>query len=168
MIQLINGNGQLGDALRMSLEYVNIEKDVYIYHTWNPWDRDIETQQGEYAKFKQFVDLHKEGKVIFISTCSQVENYYVHFKQLAEAYMLTNCEDCLCIRLPNLIGPKGILKKLKDGTADPYGKIELMTVDTAAKKILELTEYSGPLKSISLKGEEISAIIINEILHKVR
>ena len=167
MINLVNGKGQLGETLRRLLEQIESEKNVHIYHTWNPWTRDIETQKIEYDKFVEFVDLNKEDRIVFISTCSQVENNYVSFKQLAEAYLLINCVDSLSIRLPNLIGPKGILKKLKNGAAKPYGKIELMTIDAAAKEIIQLLNYDGPVRNISLKGEEISAIIINEILQKV-
>jgi len=166
MIKLINGRGQLGEKLNILLKDEFYEKDIYLYHTWNPWQKDHNTQEREYKKFVGFVEQHKNNKIILISTYSQNENHYVHFKQVAEAYLITQCSDCLVIRLPNLIGNKGILKRLKNQTAGPQGKIEFMTIEDAAMEIINLIKYNGLLKVISLKGEEISARLVNEILQK--
>jgi len=162
----MNGRGQLGIALQKQIKNIISEKATFIYHTWNPWDRDPHTQEYEYNKFIKFVNAQRKHRIVFISTCSQNENYYVHFKQLAEAYLISNCKDCLIIRLPNLVGNKGILKKLKDKNVSPYGKIEFLSLNDASKKIVDLINYNGLIKVFSLKGEEISAILVNEILHE--
>ena len=165
MIKLINGRGQLGEQLKIDIKDARTDRNVYIYHTWNPWKRDRPSQENEYKKFVQFAESHKhKGRIILISTCSQNDNYYVHFKQLAEAYMISNIDDCMVIRLPNLVGNKGILKKLKEQSAEPYGQIELLSLTSASKKIINLINYRGDIKSFSIEGEKISAALINEIL----
>ena len=165
MIKLINGRGQLGEQLKIDIKDARTDRNVYIYHTWNPWKRDRPSQENEYKKFVQFAESHKhKGRIILISTCSQNDNYYVHFKQLAEAYMISNIDDCMVIRLPNLVGNKGILKKLKEQSAEPYGQIELLSLASASKKIINLINYRGDIKSFSIEGEKISAALINEIL----
>ena len=166
MIKLMNGRGQLGVILKKQIKNTTSEKTIFVYHTWNPWDRDQRTQEREYNKFIQFVDEQRKDRIVFISTCSQNENYYVHYKQLAEAYLILNCKDCLIIRLPNLIGNKGILKKLKDRVVSPYGKIEFLSLSNASKKIIDLINYHGLIKTFSLKGEEISAELVEAILHE--
>ena len=165
MIKLINSHGQLGTALQNHIQNVSVEKDVYIYHTWNPWKRDFDTQEHEYKNFIETVKKYKDkGRIVLISTCSQNDNYYVHFKQRAEAYMISHIEDCLVIRLPNLIGNKGILRKLKERSVTPYGEIEFLTLESAANQIVDLVSYKGAVKSFSLKGETISATLISNIL----
>ena len=166
MIKLINGRGQLGDILKNQIKNIQSENIVFIYHTWDPWTREHHVQKHEYNKFIKFVDKQKEHRIIFISTCSQNDNYYVHFKQLAEAYLILNCENCLIIRLPNLVGNKGILKKLKDKTASPYGNIELLRLSDASKKIIDLIQYNGLVKIFSVEGEKISATLVSEMLDK--
>ena len=167
MIKLVDGLGQLGEKLKESIEGVSIDKRVYIYHTWNPWARDHETQEEEYKKFVDFVKQHSDGRIVFISTYSQNESYYVHFKQLAESYLLTTHEDALVIKLPNLVGNKGILKRMKERSVTPYGRIEFLSLADAAHKIVGLLQYNGLVKSFSLKGEEISAILVSEIIEKL-
>ena len=164
MIRLINGRGQLGEKLKSHLDDLDNEKDIYIYHTWNPWAKDRSSQKQEYTKFINFVDQYKGSRIILISTYSQNENYYVYYKQLAESYLIVNCANSLAIRLPNLIGKKGILKKFKDRSVEPYGKIELMTLDAAAAEIVNLLNYDGLVKILTLKGEEISAALAKEII----
>ena len=85
---------------------------------------------------------------------------------MAESFLISKCKDCLVIRLPNLVGNKGILKRFKDGTALPYGNIELLTLASAAEKIIDLISYDGLVKTFSIKGEEVSAVLINEIIKK--
>ena len=107
MIKLCDGRGQLGEYLQRHLSAITTTKNIYIYHTWNPWDKEYEVQKAQYEKFKLFVDDHPNDRVVFISTYSENENYYVHFKQRAEAYLITTCQDSLVVRLPNLVGNKG-------------------------------------------------------------
>ena len=115
MITLLNGKGQLGATLEQHIADFETKKNILIYHTWNVWDKNVDPQKKEYDKFKTFVDDNKDkGRIIYISTYSGANNYYVHYKQKSEAYLITKCEDCLIIRLPNLIGNKGIFNKLKN------------------------------------------------------
>tara|TARA_R100000152_G_C6686826_1_gene119377 strand:+ start:50 stop:556 length:507 start_codon:yes stop_codon:yes gene_type:complete len=167
MINLVNGRGQLGDYLRTNLPSVKIDKKVHIYHTWRPWQIDSATQKQEYEKFMEFVDKNKSDKIIFTSTYSQNETYYVHYKQLAESYLIANCKDSIIARLPSLIGNKGILKRLKEKSATPYGKIEFLPIATAGQKIFDLVQYNGIVKCFTLKGEEVSAELINELIIKM-
>ena len=64
------------------------------------------------------------------------------------------------------MGNKGILKKFKDDTAAPYGNLELISLTSASKKIFDLLDYNGLAKIITLKGEQISAFLIKDIIDK--
>ena len=89
MIKLINGRGQLGNKLReVSSSYKKTKEEVLIYHTWNIEDKSRDTQKKEYEKFKNFVTLNKNKKIIFISTYSEKENWYNHYKQVSEAFFI--------------------------------------------------------------------------------
>tara|TARA_A100001515_G_scaffold59201_1_gene46762 strand:- start:1039 stop:1548 length:510 start_codon:yes stop_codon:yes gene_type:complete len=167
MIKLANGRGQLGESLKKLIEDKHIEKKVFVYHTWSPWEKDRAPQKKEYEKFINFVERNKENRIVFISTYSQDNNYYVHYKHLSESYLLQNCQDCLVIRLPSLVGNKGILKKFKDDAVSPYGSLELMPLEEASKKIFDLLDYDGLAKIITLKGEQISAFLVKDIINKL-
>jgi hypothetical protein len=166
MITLLNSKGQLGTVLKEQIKSFETTKNVFIYHTWNVWDKNVDPQKKEYDKFKTFVDDNKDkGRIIFISTYSEGNNYYVHYKQKSEAYLLSNCEDCLIIRFPNLIGNKGIFNRLKNKECEPYGEIEIMSLEEASTKILELINYDGLVKSFTVKGETINVVTLNKIIH---
>ena len=166
MIILANGRGQLGEVLKQKLKFFKISSVVYVYHTWNVWEKDLQSQKKEYDKFCDFVNKNKKkGKIIFISTYSTGDNDYVLYKQKAEAFLILNCDDCLVLRLPHLIGNKGIFNKLKTKAAEPYGSIEVMSLETAATKILEYCYYEGLCKSFTIKGEKINTTTLNEIIH---
>tara|TARA_R100000008_G_scaffold64178_1_gene41290 strand:- start:416 stop:922 length:507 start_codon:yes stop_codon:yes gene_type:complete len=166
MITLINGRGQLGEALKEQIKECETEKNVFIYHTWNVWDKKKDSQKKEFNKFKAFVDKNRNnGRIIFISTYSENDNHYVHYKQKSESYLLLNCEDCLVLRLPSLIGKKGIFQRLKNKECNPYGMIEIMTLHTASKKIMEFINYDGLGKSFTIVGEKISVTTLNELIH---
>lgn len=166
MITLVNGRGQLGEHLRRKINNVKTKDMVYIYHTWNVWDKSLNSQKKEYEKFCDFVKEYKlKGKIIFVSTYSSSDNHYVFYKQKAEAFLLLNCENSLTIRLPNLIGSKGIFNKLKTKTVDPYGQLEIMKLEEAASKIIEFSFYKGLCRSFTFRGQQISATTLNEIIH---
>ena len=59
--------------------------------------------------------------------------------------------------MPNLLG-KGICQKFKDGTAKPYGLMELMTIEDAVDNII---------KSLCVKHEIRGTKIPAELLHKI-
>ena len=167
MITIIDGLGQVGECLRTKIQDRIFKRPALVYHTWSPWDKGYNVQRDEYLKFKDFVDEHRGERIIFVSTYSQNNNYYVHYKQKSEAYLIANCEFGFAIRLPNLIGNKGIFKKLKEKQALPYGSMELMRVEQAAEQVLDLVNYDGVVRLHTAKGEEVSASIINELIHKI-
>lgn len=167
MITIVDGLGQVGKALQTKTNDRVFKRSAFVYHTWNPWDKSRNIQKQEHLKFKAFVDEHKDERIIFVSTYSQDNNYYVHYKQISEAYLITNCKFGFVIRLPNLIGNKGIFKKLKEKQALPYGSMELMKVDQAVEQILDLVNYDGVVRVHTAKGESVSASIVNELIHKI-
>ena len=162
MIHLINGRGQLGRELE-KFPLAQYPKEAYIYHTWNLDNKSKGDQVKEYEKFKIFVDNHTSKKIIFISTYSTKENWYNHYKQMSEAYLLMNCDNGIVIRLPTLIG-KGILRKFKNENLEAYGEMELISISDAAIKIFEKIGYNGVVKSFRIAGEIIQAKTVKEII----
>tara|TARA_R110000744_G_scaffold53912_3_gene114803 strand:- start:263 stop:763 length:501 start_codon:yes stop_codon:yes gene_type:complete len=164
MITLINGRGQLGDKLLQAIEGDNTEKDVRIYHTWNIDDKSKSIQKREYEKFVNFLKREPEdNKIVFISTNSQKDSWYVYYKHLSEAFLLTNREKCVIIRLPTLIG-KGVFPLLKSGELQPEDFFNLISIDKAVKIILEKTKNNNIVKSFHVIGETISAESVKNIL----
>ena len=165
MINLINGRGQLGSVLTKRIQYIkHPSNDIYIYHTWNIDDKSEKVQMKCFEELKSFINGHLDDRVIFISTKSQKESYYVKYKQLAEVYILSHCEDSTIIRLPTIIG-KGTVEKLKKKEVRPYGTMELMSIDEACDEILKyIFYYKGLLKTISIDGEKIKARTIQKVL----
>jgi len=172
MIRLVNGRGQLGSAMRgLICEYETQTPDTTttrIYHTWNPWDKSKEVQQTEYNTFIQYVDKHKDEKIIFVSTYSQNDNYYVHYKQLAEAYLLTNHPTGVAVRLPNIIGKKGIVQKLKEGTVEPYGEMEIISLSCAARSVMDCVSYEGIKRLVTVRGHSIPALVVYDLFAGTR
>ncbi len=165
MIKLCNGRGQLGECLTKILPEKNYSslEIVNIYHTWNVEDKSKQKQENEFLKFKNFVNINQNEKIIFISTYSEKEDYYVHFKQLSEAYLLSNHSKGQVIKLPTFIG-KGICEKFKNGKAEPYGVMELISVQNAAKEVIKLVDYCGYVKSFRIKGEIVSAEFVKNLI----
>ena len=163
MIKLINGNGQIGSLLKKKIHLISVDRYIYIYHTWNIEDKSEKTQKKEYEKFKKFVNKYKYNRIIFISTGSQKESEYVKYKQLSESFLIENCKDCMILKLPTLIG-KGVFYDFKNGTKEPQGDMEIMSLKEAAEKILEKINYSGVLKSFHFKGHKIDANLVYEMV----
>jgi hypothetical protein len=156
MVHLINGRGQIGDQLKQILVNHQTSEEIYIYHTWNVQDKSEAPQEEEYKKLQSFVDTHSNQKIIFISTKSEKETWYTHYKQLAEAYVLLHCKQSIIIRLPTIVG-KGIIEQFQKDEAQPYGVIELITARIAAKKIVNLCSFAGLQKSFTINGDHMSA-----------
>ena len=168
MITLIDGYGQLGSKLNeLSQQKPKdfCKEDVIIYHTWNVDDKSEDAQRKEYDRFVNFTDLNQNKKIIFISTYSQKENFYNHYKQLASAYLVSNCTKALVVKLPTIVG-KGVCRKIKNKEVKAYGQMELTTLNSAAETILELTRYDGLLKVMNIEGEKIQAKLVEAILHE--
>lgn len=163
MIKLINGNGQIGSILKKKMHLVNVDRYIYIYHTWNIEDKSEKNQAKEYEKFINFVNKYKHNRIIFISTTSQKESQYVKYKQLSESFLIENCKDCMILKFPTLIG-KGVFYDFKNGTKEPQGDMEIMSLKEAVEKILEKINYSGVLKSFYFKGHKIDAKLVYEMV----
>jgi len=165
VIRLINGRGQLGSALDGQLAKGGISSptSIYIYHTWNIQDRSRPAQSTEYEKFKLFTDRHNKSKIIFVSTTSEKDCWYVHYKSLAESYLLQNCETGIVVKFPILIG-RGILTKLRNEEVEPYGEMGLVCMKDAADKILELTSYDGVVKIFTYNGEILRATTVQDLM----
>ena len=74
MITLVNGRGQLGEHLRRKINNVKTKDMVYIYHTWNVWDKSLNSQKKEYEKFCDFVKEYKlKGKIQAIMLYKQLK-----------------------------------------------------------------------------------------------
>ena len=164
MIHLANGRGQLGDELKNYSDTWGPE-DVYVYHTWNVQNKTEKEQKQEYKKLQKFVDSHIGEKIIFISTKSQRETWYTHYKQLAEAYVLIHCEASLVIRFPTFMG-KGIIEKFKNDDAKPYGEMELISIESAAKAVIGACAYSGIQKCIVVDGDKVPAQLVYDLVKR--
>ena len=168
MVRIINGRGQLGEKLQ---RYVRIKGilDVAIYHTWQvtySGDSNMSeemVQLNEYNKLVEFSKQNPNTKIIFISTNSQRNSWYTHYKEQAEAYLLANHDSCIILKFPAFIG-KGILPKLKSGEIKPYGTMELITLDRAAEVVEEYIYYNGLKRVFTIEGEKIEAKTVLEIL----
>ena len=155
-MKLIDGKGQLGERLKNT-----VDLDVIVYHTWNFLDKSEKTQLKEYMKFLKFISRAPKN-VLFISTLSNSNNPYVRYKRQAEEDVLL-MPDSTVIRFPNLIG-KGICQRLRDDEAKPYGKIELMTLDDAASKIIDVATEKKRERIYDFHGEEVSAELVYNLI----
>ena len=165
MIHLINGRGQLGEELKKALGDVKTSTEVCVYHTWNVQDKSEKAQEEEYIKFQAFVDTHSSSKIMFISTKSQRETWYTHYKQLAEAYIILYCNEVIIARLPTIVG-KGVVEKFESGDAEPYGTMELITIERAAREVIALCSYTGPRKSFDIAGDIVSAELVYNLVRR--
>jgi hypothetical protein len=147
-MKLVNGLGQLGEALSK----VKCDRDITIYHTWNPFDKTEEIQKECYDKFKEYVDNHDEF-IVFISTHSKKKNPYVSYKRKAEKYL----KKGIYVRLPILIG-KGAFEKFRDN-APAYGVMEIITIQDAVKEILK-AETSKTVKGIKIPAKIVKKLIL--------
>lgn len=168
MVRIINGRGQLGEKLQ---RYARIKGilDVAIYHTWQvtySGDSNMSEEMVQLTEYNKLVEFSKQNpntKIIFISTNSQRNSWYTHYKEQAEAYLLANHDSCIILKFPAFIG-KGILPKLKAGEIKPYGTMELITLDRAAEIVEEYIYYNGLKRVFTIEGEKIEAKTVLEIL----
>ena len=163
-VELYNSRGQLGGLLKKYMKEYSFKGRYLIYHTWNIDDKSKEIQFLEYEKFLKFVDNNKNNKIIFISTKSEKDSWYVYYKQLSESYLIQNCENCLIFRFPTIVGYKGTIQLLKKQEIEPYGIMELMSLDNVCKNIINNLDYCGKSRILSFDGEKITAYLTSEIL----
>ena len=155
MIKLIDGYGQLGEALKRSIPEVT--EDIAIYHKWNIEDKSEEAQK---VCFDEFCEFRKNypGRVVLISTKSDNESPYTRWKKAAEMICF-KCDNI--VRLPILIG-KGPCIDLYNGQ-EPYGEMELMNIETAAFWVYDTVLY--PYDRVKdLYGYKIPARIVKELI----
>lgn len=148
-MKLINGRGQLGEALS--------KEDIpdTIYHTWNHLDKTEETQKECFEKFKKYREQHPDERIILISTDSDKNNPYVKYKRKAE-----ELADGV-VRLPLLIG-KGACERLRDGH-EAYGYMELNTIEDAVETIKWYAK-SGKKETYTHRGFIIPAYIVKKLI----
>lgn len=165
MIKLINGRGQLGSALNdiIEKEKIQISPDVFIYHTWNIDDKSEQTQRNCYEEFKNFVDKNLDSKIIFTSTYSQKENYYNYYKQISEAYLLSNHKKGYVLRIPTLIG-KGICEKFRNNEVNAFGNMELLSVESAARSLIDFLLSDRILRNYGVEGVKVPASFVKRII----
>jgi hypothetical protein len=153
MVTLIDGKGQLGEALQKV--FGKYDFTCIIYHTWNIDDPSEEAQKREYDKFVKFVDNNMDEKIYFISTKQGRQIHYLHYKLKAELYLLEVARDGHIIRIPKLIG-KGIFADFRDGKIKPFSEVEeIITPDDVALQIMEL-----------LRNDDKMNVVIGELIDK--
>lgn len=163
MIKLIDGKGQLGNALDILIRKEKQNTTTIIYHTWNFLDKSEKTQKECYEKFKKFVDENSNSKIVFISTYLQTKDYYTFYKQLSEEYLLKNNQNGYIVKLPTLIG-KGICQKFRDNETEAFGEMEIITIEDAARSVLEFSKNNSLIKSIKVEGTQIPAKIVKNLI----
>jgi hypothetical protein len=163
MITLINGRGQLGEALKRKVEETFFQENLFIYHTWEIKDKSEQIQKECYEKFIHFVEKNKDQRILFVSTYSQTDNHYNYYKQLSEAFLLSNTERGSVIRLPTLIG-KGICENFKEGISKAYGEMELMSLNDAADAIISEARSDSRIRNIRIYGQKISATLARDLI----
>ena len=163
MIKLINGRGQVGRILKEKINNLNIDDKIYIYHTWNIENKTKEAQFKEHEKFINFVNQKLDERIVFISTSSQKDNWYTFYKHLSEAYLLSINKNSVVVRLPSLIG-KGTCAKFKNNTIEPFGVMELMSVEDAVDVILEKITTPKVVNSYHIKGERVTAKMVQQLI----
>jgi hypothetical protein len=166
MITLINGRGQLGNALNKIIQEENLSpsEDILIYHTWDILDKSEPVQKTCYTKFTDFVRKNKRPKIIFISTYSQTDNFYNYYKQLSEIYLLSHSKTSCVVRLPTIIG-KGICESFKTNNAKPFGEMELLSIEDAARQILDfslLLNYK--VRNFRVYGKKVDAGLVKKLI----
>jgi len=160
---LIDGIGQLGTLLRNKIVDKKYDENTLVYHTWNIDDKSSIAQREQYNKFCRFVIENRYKRIIFISTNSQIESYYVKYKQLSESFLIENCDNCLVLKFPTLIG-KGVFKDFKNDIKEPYGIMSIMTLSKACDIVVGHLNYSGLLKTLSFDGHKVDARIVYDLV----
>lgn len=158
LVKLINGNGQLGEALKKA----NLEGDWTIYHTWNFEDKtNLEVQRDCYRKFVKYVDTHPKEKICFISTIPRSDTYYSRFKRLAEEYLRRMPGEYKIIRICSIIG-KGTYEGFRENKIEAVESMEVITLRDAVRKIKDLlvSRYSD----FDVHGDIIPAHIVKELI----
>ena len=158
MVKLIDGKGQLGEALKKA----EIKSDWTIYHTWNFIDKeDEEIQRKCFLDFIDYVVKHPNQKICFISTSSINSNTsYKKYKRLAEIYLQGFSEHKI-IRFCGIIG-KGVCQDFRENKIKPYREMKLISLKKAIELIISFLQSED--KDRTIYGYEIPADIVNELI----
>ena len=158
-MRLINGRGQLGEALS---KYID-DSDWFVYHTWDIVNlENVELQQKEFDKFKEFIDKNKDEKICFISSSYVKDTPYMYNKIKAESYIINNVKDWKIIRPPHYIG-KGIFQAFKNGEmAWDNSLVDVMSMDDVCKEIIKCLHDDS--KFTYIVGEMVSKTMLCSLI----
>lgn len=154
-MKLINGRGQLGEALSQYEGYPDIE----VYHTWNFLDKSATTQSGEVEKLREYLKNNYK-KIIFISTTTKQDSSYLRCKREAEELVLAHSNNNLVIRFSSIIG-RGVFSGLRDKKLQPFGIINYISLKEAREYVLNSAERTGIIECPSW---QISAETLVELM----
>ena len=157
-MKLIDGFGQLGNELS---KLSNDSIDCTIYHKWDIVDKSEKRQIECFAEFIDYVDAHRDEKIVFISTLH--ENYckYLHYKIKAELYLLEQTNTGKVIRLPYMIG-KGLCTRMRNCEHVTAGLIEIASVHDIASRIIDSVAIDS--RMIFLHGHWMDAILARDLV----
>ena len=159
-VQLNDGLGQMGSVLKAMK--IQCKKPTVIYHTWIPWDKTEDTQRRCCWDFIRFVENNQNKRIVFISTSTQIPSPYLKYKRQAERFLVDNHRDYKILQFPQIVG-KGICSKFKDGTAKPYGTMEVLSMEKAVK-IIKLEFARDYPKSLCCFGTRIPAELVYKLI----
>lgn len=166
MVKLLNGRGQLGDALKIELARRNVVADADIYHTWIHSNKGADVQLAQIHAFMRYVgasgstsERKTDRRIYFISAIHERFNAYLKEKMWAEIYLWQNTVDGVVIRLPYMLG-SGIAERMLAGQSISAGKIEVSTFETMAGRILDIIEAGGDERMHVLHGEMVDAQLL--------
>jgi len=173
MLILRNGRGALGSKLSAIIQERHLSHELKlrpraeIYHTWNIDDKSETTQAIEFEKFSHFLKSREASlRLIFVSTKSKADDWYVHYKQQAEVLALATFTETFVIRIPTIIG-KGSLAGIRNGSLTPWGCYELIDLQAAANAVFDLVNYNGLRRIHEVSGTTVPAKIIKSLFTDV-
>lgn len=158
-MRVINPRGQLAEAIQKEVGDQQVP-DVDIYCSWNFLDKSEEVQHRCFSKFVEFCMESLDRKIIFISTKCATYTGYTRFKKYAEIFLRDHVKQWGVFRLPNLVG-RGVCDKLITG-AEPYGVIELLSIEQAARFILDNLHVHNEVSTAT--GCMVSAEVVKSLL----
>jgi predicted secreted acid phosphatase len=166
MIHLIDGMGQLGEALKKILP--KTDKEIYIYHKWDVWNKDDwEKQAACLAEFCQFTDWHIKEKtgayIFFISTNTKKYNAYSLMKSVASENLDSSYIHSATIKLPMLIG-RGPCEKFRNEDAEPFDIMDLISVEEAAEQIIKIILGDKISKMNYILGASVDAKLVKRLI----
>ncbi len=141
-----------------------IKKDYYIHFSWDVYNKDdAESQKKCVEETKRMIEKNKDKTFVFISTLSKGGNEYVKAKREAEKVVAEMAKKFVIIRLPHIVG-KGLTDKFLFDDAEPYGEMELLSINDAAQSIKNILESKEKNETVSVHGNIVPAKLYKSIL----